>query len=1115
MTVAYVPRPESLPPASDRFVVVEASAGTGKTFFLEHRVADLVLSGAELGQILLVTFTDKAVAELRLRIRDLLDRLGRATTPATEQGKTTWRIDDAARTRLRSAVNGFDFAPIFTIHGFCHRVLIEDAFAASRLFEQTQVADEVAFDTAFMELVRTRFAMEPPEVELLGAYLTRGDTIDNLRNLLLTCARKGAPARAAYAPELARTIGEELQGIFGTSERRAALLASLTLAGNDKRYVPSWIDLIGRAVERWNGSGASALAMCDAIRRSAKPSRTEPGPKLLQRLAKSPGHAQAADVLGRALAQPSLDAAVASTMLPSVLVHMGKAKTEGGLFDYDDMLRLVREALHGPRGDELADRLRRRTPWVMIDEFQDTDSVQWDIFRTIWLCPEARGLTIVGDPKQAIYGFRGADVATYLAARDELLGEGATPVKLDVNYRATPQMVSAVNAVLAGDGISPLLDQAIRYDHPVKPSTDVACATTRPAIAVFALRGAGRREDNRQALARAIATEIEALRSAPPTWTDRSETPPFSLSQVMVLTRTNQDSGQIATELRARGLPCAVMESDRLFETREAAELASVLAAIAAPRDRSARLRALRSRFFDVPWRDVMRVVEAPDHHPLIARLFDWAALAVQRAYEPLLRRLMEDSRFVERAIVIGGGERAIVNTWHLIELLLAEVARSRCDLSELVAKLRRWIADGNERPDDRDVQRSESDADAIRVLTIHKAKGLEAPFVFVFGGASPPKASNVHTVRESGGTSLLVGSQPESIAKLVQTEAIAENQRLAYVALTRAKIRLYLPLYSDGAVDPKSMYFSIERCVRPLASRGSEHLEIIDVDIDRPMAQPAPPDALAGFETPPLPQSAETMPISGPKAGLRMLSYTRLSRTSAGDPSQDFGDASDLRRSQLPPDELPAGAHTGLFLHDLFERAHLDDLRGATDPRGWAEQPRPAALIAECGRARGIDPTYHHHAARIVYATLAQPVVLTDGSVFPPLIHAASLAREIGFSFPLGQLDTEGRRHSNRGLVEGYIDALVAWDDELWIVDYKSDILNGDPQQVAANHVHEHYAVQQRLYALAVDRMRGDRRLAGMLFPLVRYGVAVAVRIDPDKLAAWGAWLTTVELAA
>lgn len=1134
MTIAIVPRPTALPPPTDTLVVVEASAGTGKTYFLEHRVADLVLAGAELHQILLVTFTDKAVAELRLRIRDLLDRLARTTassaaaTPddATPQ-RNVWHIDDAARARLRAAVIGFDHAPIFTIHGFCHRVLVEEAFAASRLFEQTQIADEVAFDAAFMDLVRSRFATTAPEVDLLGAYLARGSTLDHLRALLLTCARKGAPPRVEFDSAAACAIGDALRAAFGTSDLRAALVTSLALTGNDKRYAPGWIEHIGRAVEQWDGTAAGALAVCDAIR---KHGGSEPGPKLVPRLVKA-GAKSTEAVLRAALAQPSLDAAVVSTMLPPLLERIGTVKAERGMFDYDDMLRLVRDALHGPGGDQLARRLRSRTPWVMIDEFQDTDRVQWDIFRAIWLSPETRGLTIVGDPKQAIYGFRGADVATYCAARDQLVQNGATVVQLDVNYRATADMVRAVNRVLAGDGISPLLDDPgtsrpggheIRYDHPVQPSNDVICSSTRPPITVFAMRGAtkldGKREANRRALAAAIGTEIEQLRRTPVVWSSRGHSADFSLSQVMVLTRTNKDSNEIAGALRSRGLACAVVESDRLFETREAAELASVLAAVAAPRDRSARMRALRSRFFDVAWADLMQVVDAPDHHPLIARLLDWAALANRRAYEPLLRSLVEDSRFAERALITGGGERAIMNTWHLIELVLGEVARSRCDLHELVTKLRRWIADGNDHPDDRDVQRAESDADAIRILTVHKAKGLEAPYVFLFGAASSPKSTNVHTVHDAHGPSLVVGPHPEPVAKLVQAEASAENQRLAYVALTRAKVRLYLPCYTDGVVDAKSMYHSIERCLLPLVSRGGEDVEVVEVDVEHVKTAETPLDALAGFEPPVAPHVSDVEEISGTKAGMATVSYSRLRHLLHG-PAELAALSTDAASGPQPlvhllPHELPAGVDSGLLLHDLLERVDLDHLRSVGDAAEWMKQPRTAALIADCARDRGIAARFHRHAAELVFATLTQPLGFSNGDALPPLTHARLLAREVEFVYPTEPV-APADIGTISGLVKGYIDALAVWDDDLWIVDYKSDILVGDPLRIAADHVQQHYAVQQRLYALAVDRMRGGRTLAGMVFPFVRYGVAVAVRFEPDQLAAWAAWLADLANAA
>ena len=223
------------------------------------------------------------------------------------------------------------------------------------------------------------------------------------------------------------------------------------------------------------------------------------------------------------------------------------------------------------------------------------DPVQWEIFRRVWMHDDAKGLTIVGDPKQAIYGFRGADVETYKAARDELVRVGATQVHLDVNRRSTKPLVDAVNEILIGQLAMPLLDKSIQYDHPVKASGDVTVEGARPPITAFHMQGPGR-DDNRIALARAIGAEIEKLRDAPPVWQSRGNRPPFSLGHCMVLTRSNKESVTIASALRARGLACALVESDKLFQTREAAELAAVLDAIAMPRDRSSRMRALRTR---------------------------------------------------------------------------------------------------------------------------------------------------------------------------------------------------------------------------------------------------------------------------------------------------------------------------------------------------------------------------------------------------------------------------------------------------------------------------------------------------------------------------------------
>jgi exodeoxyribonuclease V beta subunit len=1108
-------RPDSLPPATDKLVVVEASAGTGKTFFLEHRVVDLVLAGAELSQILLVTFTDKAVAELRMRIRDLLDRMARADVD--QVAKSTWDIDDAARARLRAAVTAFDHAPIFTIHGFCHRILIEDAFAARRLFDQTQVADEVAFDTAFSSLLRERFATHSPDRELLAAYLESGKTVDNLRDLLLKCARADARAPRGYDPDRAMEALAQLRATLGTEQQRATFLTS-TNWGRGKTYAGDWLDEVGRILDRTKGDEpAVALGACDALRDTAEK---------IAKYAKGP----AVTALVESMRVMSLAEAIASELLPHVVKRIGTDKAEHGMFDYDDMLDLVRDALSGPRGEELATRLRTRMPWVMIDEFQDTDPTQWDIFRTVWMHADAKGLTIVGDPKQAIYGFRGADVATYVAARDELLRNGATEVHLDVNRRSTAPLVDAVNALLAGPPLGPLMDKTITYDHPVKPSGDVTCEGARPPLTIFSLEGGSskERDPDRDALALSIAAEIERLRERPPIWQSRGKSPAFTLGHCMVLTRTGKESVQIASVLRSRGLACALVESDKLFETREAAELAALLEAIAAPRDRSSRMRALHTRFFDVTWAELMRVVDAPDHHPLIARLFDWSALAARRDYEQLFRRIVEDSHFAERALVLGGGERAIVNTWHLIELLLEEVARSRCDVNELALRLRRWINEHEELSDDRDVQRAETDADAIRILTIHKAKGLEAPYVFLFGCATGGPKSKVGVLRDGAGRTLHVDTNDEQIKQQLELEADAENQRLAYVALTRAQIRLYLPLYGGKPPDKTAMHVPVQRCATHLLKINHPLIETVHVAVGAPPDPQAPADALSTFDVPAPPPITPLAPLAPARLGLAMLSYTRLAHdleAAALEPGElpqaidaaefDIDDRNAEARAALGPDDLPPGADAGLLLHAIFEHADFAVARAAPDADTWRSDPTVAQLLVDQAREHGIAEQCLPHAARLVHTTLTRPLTLTDGTELPSLVNSTAMARELEFTYPMPP-SPAAPTGPLRGMVKGFIDALVAWNDELWVLDYKSDLLGGDDLTTAATErMHEKYGVQARLYAIAANRMRGPRRLAGLLFAFVRHDIVVPLRIDDETIESWTTWLGSLRTEA
>ena len=256
------------------------------------------------------------------------------------------------------------------------------------------------------------------------------------------------------------------------------------------------------------------------------------------------------------------------------------------------------------------------------------------------------------------------------------------------------------------------------------------------------------------------------------------------------------------------------------------------------------------------------------------------------------------------------------------------------------------------------------------------------------------------------------------------------------------------------------------------------------------------------------------------------MLSYTRLAHDAnvaaiavhpgdalAIDPAEfDVDDTV----AEVGPTELPAGPDAGLFLHDVLEVADLAQARASADVDDWVSDPAVQSLLDDKARGRGIASLYVPHGAQILHRTLTAPLALVDGGELPALVDAAAIAREVEFGYPIPDPISGPIADAPRGLVKGFIDVMVAWDDDLWVLDYKSDALVGDDLNAAAQRrVRERYAVQARLYAIAADRMRGRRRLAGLLFAFVRHGITVPVRVGDDTLAGWIAWLAQISQAA
>lgn len=1125
MTAVGYPRPAQLAQLGPRHNVVESSAGTGKTYLLEHLFVDLILShGIPAEELLVVTFTEKATAELVLRLRRLIGELAELrpehpkAVPAT--APDAWCIDERARATLAQAVLGFDRLSIFTMHGFCQRVLAEHAFVQGRLFDEQVVGAEAVFAEAFAQAVRTRFTVEPELAAVLATWLAAGKTLAALHELLAKC---DAHKTAVLRPRLDR---ERLAAELAAWQPVAADDAALTrwLAGVTSMQAGTRVkcrDSVGRI------SDAVAASAGDPLRFVALPGVRDDVCYLLARLA---GRMLGDDLDGLVErvtrlrdAMVPLEALAVQAFLPVVRELAQAGKRAAGHFDFDDMIGLVDQVLRegGPRGAALAASLRGRYRHALIDEFQDTDELQWSIFRRLFVEPaDHHGLTVIGDPKQAIYAFRGANVATYQEACHDLLGQGATHLDLDDCFRASADMVGALNRLFDQQAGFFRPESGIRYDRPVRcgrPGRRLVSTTDEaPApVAILDVETTTKlaADATRALVATAIAREIADLLSpdSPLRLRDSEQEQRLSPRNVFVLTFAATDSALVGRALARARVPYAFYKQSDLFATAEAAEVLDVLRAICAPEHRGLRARALLSRFFGYSLTEVAAAC-APDSRAtqLLLRL---AGLARTGDVPALFAALSDETAVLRRELVAGAGERGLTNFMHVLELLSAEWMRRHLGVPELADLLASYVQKTAAPPgQEGDLQRLETDADAVQILTVHKAKGLEADVVFVFGGLGQSNTDRVRVVHEGSRRVAWVGPLDQPVEQRYREEQHDEDCRLLYVAATRARYRLYLPHYPSqvrvtGRYRPMNDRLDallgggdVPGFDRHALAAGAGTPEIPDA----PRA-PAPPPAAVPGAVPAPPADVEE--IRRQRRGFLVTSYSAVRRARSGHapaveitpwPNPD----EPVRGDPVPDQGLPGGAETGIFLHELLARVSLAELATAPELSAWLDQPQTAALLERQRRRFARPAEQVPAAARLVHAAYSRPVRLGELSL-PNLASASASLREMEFLYPMPETSHALLHHCppgeptwrvERGVVKGFIDLLFEHDGRLYVCDWKSDLLPGYAPADLTGHCHAHYDVQARLYTLAALRLGGigdeatfAARFGGVLFCFLR----------------------------
>ena len=1134
--------------ALDGVQLIEASAGTGKTFTLATLVTRLVVErGFTLGQILAVTFTDAATQELRARLRkrlalaaDLAQGLlvGPAPT-ASEDPETALTLcilqrqlahEDAARlhARLRRAENEIDLAAVFTIHGFCARVLSEYALQTGQAFDPPEMigSERELHDELAADLWRAHGA-DADDAELLQVLWSSPEALAKDLDKLLRIPTV-LPERPEDTPDPAPVLQEAFDALGHAlaqhgADARAKIANAFTARHFDGRkaraasFEQAWASLDRGVADR-------CLSCNDAHLDKLTPGRLQGFAKtgFEDRVPTSPLFEALGDWFAADRRRTQWLAEQALILLYRIRddarQRLAQLKQTRRLQTYDDLIDDVADALQGPHGAVLARNLRSQYAIALVDEFQDTDARQWSIFRRVFGNAEDAtsddttppALFLIGDPKQAIYGFRGGDVHTYLLAKKEAIA--APP--LVHNFRSRPGVLRAIEALYAQAGEHAFVDAAIRF-HEVFPGAGNADAdyqrggATAPALTVRVLRS-GERDDkgrpaawsapaSRRHATDACVAEIHALLSEARNGHATIHGEPVQPGDIAVLVRSHAEATRMQLALSAAGIAAVAAGKQSLFETEQAEELLAVFEALLQPADESRLRAALATVLLGVDAAGIARL----DHDDAWRSETQLLALAWRERWQrhgPLA--LVSDlcATNAERLLALDDGERRLTNTLQLGELLQEADARA-LGLHGLVDWLRTHIADADSN-DEQQLLRLESDALRVQILTLHKAKGLEFPLVFLpFAGVGrkgdkPERHCQVPT--EIGRVlHWKLGKDDDSQAwqdavAAWQREQHAEDARLLYVGLTRAEQALWLAtgdLYQAEATAMAPMLAGLE------ALRGQA-----DIVIDE-----NPP---AGLPSPLLPESNATVPP--PRQSQRSVprdwwvySFTQLSKAEAGEQGSIAAVATTTERgAEDEPDSTAiddletavafdprfSGSRFGNVLHDALE--HVD----FSAWRDWREAPAPEGqetALREALRGGGYaDADLDDGVAELTLLighTLT--VALPEGGTLSDLPAEARRA-ELEFHFSLKPTSVDsllamlhahgvlperhafGLRRQLEGLMTGKIDLTYLRDGRWYLLDYKSNRLPAyDTASLQQAMAHSEYDLQALIYTLALHR--------------------------------------------
>ncbi|MFQ2541141.1 exodeoxyribonuclease V subunit beta [Aeromonas caviae] len=1145
--------------------LIEASAGTGKTYTIAGLYLRLLLGhgpvieqageeGGDAGQpcaherplsvteILVVTFTEAATAELRGRIRARIHEArlafmrGQSTDTLLAQLLAEVEDHDLAARRLLAAERQMDEAAVFTIHGFCQRMLRQNAFESGALFETEFLTDDsrlrlqavsdywrAEFYPVDQPLARAVRRLWPSPAALLREM---GSWLDN-DELEIRPVAGDETLAARHSVAMARIGAVKAGWLAQTDEIRRQTEGQISRY-TGKNY-EGWLAKIGD----WAQDEASGYVLPKELDRF--------GQQVLEENLKKGGAVPTLPLFGEIDAllasRPGIRDLVLQRAARVVRSRMQESKRQAHQLSFDDLLRDLDGALGSGLGERLCERIRATYRVAMIDEFQDTDPQQYRIFHRLYGGHQDTALLMIGDPKQAIYGFRGADIFTYIQARRNV----SAHYTLGRNWRSSRALVAAVNGLFER-AKDPFIYEADIPFLPVeaqgKSRALLIEGQTAPVLHCWQLTGQPtfNKGEYQSRMARATAAEIHRLLTLAREGKAMLGSEPVRAGDIAVLVRTGAEGKLVQQEL-ARLAIASVYLSNResVLAQVEAREILLILHACQNPSDERSLRAALATGLFDLDARALDALAsDERAWESAVQEFMGYRAVWHRHGVLAMLRALMHGRNLAASLLASPYGERRLTNFLHLGELL----QQASGELDGEYALLR-WLGEAVSQPNGQDgeqILRLESERKLVQIVTIHKSKGLEYPLVFLPFICSHRAADTplFHETGEAGNRTVLdLTGAEESLAE-ADKERLAEDLRLLYVALTRGVYATWLGLAPVRSGAGKSEKTDLHRtAIGYLLQKGEEGDAGTLATALTDLAQALPGVAVGepSLTRPaPLPAEAEKPGEPTVRAFQGQLerdwwisSYSGLAAQGNGhgkgvlaNPGFDDEVATEaavtVQEEEAPAPSIftfPKGARPGTLLHSLFETIDFEHAKGESLAQ------HIAALLTQEGFDEGWAPVLQQQ----VEAVLDTP--LETGLGDPVRLRELAPERkqvELEFFLPMGRVTAPAltalcQQHDPlsrggkplgfatvQGMLKGFIDLVFEWQGRWYLLDYKSNHLGMSPADygrpaLESAMVEHRYDLQYQLYSLALHRLLAlrlpgydfDRHFGGVFYLFLR----------------------------